>query len=148
MDEQPYLPEPHVTARDLRVALIEVGEVPMREPADERPDPPAATPERSVWDRLAECESGNWVDGGASFVKGSARWYWGRPGTEVPPWGTRIHHGGLQFHPDTWMWLAPEGFPEYAYDATREQQIAVAERVLETQGWRAWPVCSRKLGLR
>ena len=108
----------------------------------------APKPERNVWDRLAECESGNWINGGQSFEEGSARWYWAKPGTEVPPWGTRIHHGGLQFHPDTWTWLKPDGYPQYAYDATREQQIVVAERVLEAQGWRAWPVCSRKLGLR
>lgn len=103
------------------------------------------------WDRLAECESGNWVDGGASFERGSARWYWGMPGTEVPPWGTRLHHGGLQFHPDTWAWVAPMvglGHIEYAYEATREEQILVAEKVQELQGWGAWPVCSRKVGLR
>jgi len=112
------------------------------------PEPEPQRPARNVWDRLAECESGNWINGGASFEQGSARWYWAKPGTEVPPWGTRIHHGGLQFHPDTWTWLKPDGYPQYAYDATREQQIVVAERVLEAQGWRAWPVCSRKLGLR
>lgn len=102
----------------------------------------------TVWDRLAECESGNWINSGAAFEEGSARWDWAKPGTEVPPWGTTIHHGGLQFHPDTWDWLAPDGYPQHAYDATREQQIVVAERVLEAQGWQAWPVCSRKLNLR
>jgi hypothetical protein len=103
------------------------------------------------WDRLAECESGDWIDGGASFLRGSARWYWGAPGTEVPPWGTRLHHGGLQFHPDTWAWVAPMvglGHIEYAYEATREEQILVAEKVQELQGWGAWPVCSVKVGLR
>lgn len=116
--------------------------------ADEPAPEPEPEPARSVWDDLADCESGNWVDGGASFETGSARWYWGRPGTEVPPWGTTVHDGGLQFHPDTWTWLAPEGFPERAYDATREQQIVVGEAVLDAQGWAAWPVCSKKLGLR
>jgi len=104
-----------------------------------------------VWDRLAECESGNWIDGGDRFEEGSARWYWGRPGTEIPPWGTRIHHGGLQFHPDTWGWVAPMvdlGHIEFAYDATREEQIRVAEKVLELQGWDAWPTCSRMLELQ
>ena len=105
----------------------------------------------TVWDRLAECESGNWIDGGSSFEHGSARWYWGMPGTEVPPWGTLQHHGGLQFAPSTWSWVAPMvglGHIEYAYDATREEQILVGEKVQELQGWRAWPVCSRKVGLR
>lgn len=106
---------------------------------------------RSVWDDLADCESGNWIDGGSSFEENSVRWYWARPGTEVPPWGTRIHHGGLQFHPDTWNWVAPMvglGHIKYAYDATREEQILVAEKVLELQGWGAWPTCAKKLGLR
>lgn len=104
-----------------------------------------------VWDALAECESGNWIDDGTSFETGSARWDWAKPGTEVPPWGTRIHHGGLQFRPSTWSWVAPMvglGHIQYAYDATREEQIRVAEKVLELQGWNAWPVCSRKLGLQ
>jgi hypothetical protein len=34
------------------------------------------------------------------------------------------------------------------HQASRTQQIAVAERVLAAQGWKAWPACSRKLGLR
>jgi hypothetical protein len=103
---------------------------------------------RNVWDRLADCESGNWIDGGRSFEAGSARWWWAKPGTQVPPWGTTIHHGGLQFHPSTWSAYRLDGYPQYAYDATREQQIAVAERVLSAQGWGAWPTCARKLGLR
>ena len=35
-----------------------------------------------------------------------------------------------------------------AHQASREEQIVVAERVLAQQGWGAWPACSRKLGLR
>ncbi len=122
-----------------------------RKKLNPEPDPvlaPPSTIQRNVWDRLAECESGNWIDGGVKFEIGSARWYWARPGTRVPPWGTTIHHGGLQFHPNTWNDFKLDGYPQFAYDATREQQIAVAERVLDAQGWGAWPVCSRKLGLR
>lgn len=118
------------------------------EVAEAKEDTSESQRDTSVWDRLADCESGNWVDGGASFEEGSARWYWARPGTEVPPWGTTIHHGGLQFHPGTWDAFKLDGYPARAYDATREQQIAVAEIVLERQGWEAWPVCSRKIGLR
>lgn len=123
-------------------------EAPEPEPEPEPTPEPEPEPERSHWDRLADCESGNWIDRGASFETGSARWDWAKPGTEVPPWGTTIHHGGLQFHPDTWTWKAPEGFPEFAYNATREQQIEVGRRVQEAQGWGAWPVCSVKVGLR
>lgn len=106
---------------------------------------------RTVWDDLADCESGNWIDGGASFGEGSARWDWAAPGTEIPPWGTTIHHGGLQFHPDTWSWVAPmvlDNPPEYAYEATREEQIEVGKKTKKLQGWGAWPVCSEKLELR
>lgn len=59
-----------------------------------------------------------------------------------------LHHGGLQFWPATWDAFRPDGFPDHAYDATPSQQVVVAERVLDVQGWKAWPVCSRKLGLR
>lgn len=103
------------------------------------------------WRRLADCESGDWIHGGADFVAGSARWEWGAPGATVPPWGTRRHHGGLQFHPGTWTWVAgmldlTERYP-HAYDAPVEVQVRVAERVQELQGWRAWPTCGPLVGL-
>lgn len=77
----------------------------------------------SVWDRLAQCEStGNWqINTGNGF------------------------YGGLQFTMSTWRGFGGQGMPSHA---TREQQIAVAERVLAGQGWKAWPACSSKLGLR
>src|ERR1700719_1088361 len=77
----------------------------------------------SEWDRVAACESGgNW---GINTGNG--------------------YHGGLQFSQGTW---ASHGGGEYASSAnqaTRDQQIAVAERVLATQGRGAWPVCGRGL---
>lgn len=91
-----------------------------------RKAPAPAVSNGSVWDRLAECESNQrWsYNGGSGF------------------------DGGLQFHPNTWSAYKPAGYPAYAYQATRAQQIAVAEKVLASQGWGAWPACSRKLGLR
>lgn len=79
----------------------------------------------SVWDSLAACESGG-------------------------DWGSTVgqYEGGLQFHPGTWDAYKPAGYPGAAYEASRDQQIAVAERVLADQGWGAWPACSAKLGLR
>lgn len=100
------------------------------------------------WATLAECESGNWIDGGASFATGSARWNWGAPGMTIPPWGSSRFHGGLQFHPGTWSAYRSNHHPTYAYDASPSQQVEVAERVLADQTWRAWPVCSQKIGLR
>ncbi|QJY46179.1 transglycosylase family protein [Pseudonocardia broussonetiae] len=76
----------------------------------------------SDWDRLAQCESGgNW-----SINTGNG------------------YYGGLQFNPTTWRAFGGSGMP---HQASRSQQIAVAERTLAAQGWGAWPACSRKLGL-
>lgn len=87
--------------------------------------------ERNRWDTLAECEShGEWDYGPHSG------------------WGSGIYHGGLQFHPETWSAYRDAGMPSVAYEASREQQIAVAERVLAEQGWGAWPACTRELGWR
>ena len=80
----------------------------------------------SVWDALAECEAGG-------------------------DWGARTGNGffgGLQFHPGTWLAHGGGAFAPSADQATREEQIAIAERVLATQGWGAWPACSLALGLR
>ncbi len=74
-----------------------------------------------VWDKIAQCESGgNW-----SINTGNG------------------YYGGLQFSPSTWRAYGGSGS---ASGASREEQIAVAERVLAAQGWGAWPVCSRKAG--
>lgn len=76
----------------------------------------------STWDALAQCESGgNWaINTGNGFS------------------------GGLQFTPSTWAAFGGTGAPE---NATREQQIAVAENVQAGQGWGAWPSCAAQLGL-
>ena len=77
----------------------------------------------STWDKIAQCESGgNWATStGNGF------------------------HGGLQFTASTWRSFGGSGMP---HQASRTEQIAVAERVLAAQGWKAWPACSHKLGLR
>jgi len=76
-----------------------------------------------VWDRLAQCESGgNW---GINTGNG--------------------YSGGLQFSPGTWR---ANGGTGSAHNASRAEQIRVAERVRASQGWGAWPACSSKLGLR
>lgn len=86
-------------------------------PADAVPD--------SVWDRVAHCESGgNWqINTGNGY------------------------HGGLQFLPSTWRSFGGLRYAPRADLATREQQIAVAERTMRTQGAGAWPVCGRRAGL-
>lgn len=107
------------------------------EPVEPAPEPEPTEPARTVWDDLADCEAGEWTaDGG--FVEGSANW----------SATAGLFEGGLQFHPGTWDGFRDADMPAAAYDASRAQQIQVAERVLDAQGWKAWPVCSRKLGLR
>lgn len=83
---------------------------------------PSQAADTSTWDALAQCESGgNWsINTGNGFS------------------------GGLQFLPSTWAAYGGTGDPS---SASREEQIAVAERVLAGQGWGAWPACSAKLGL-
>ncbi len=79
----------------------------------------------SDWDRLAQCEAGgNWhINTGNGY------------------------HGGLQFSRGTWQAYGGGEFAPTADQATREQQIYVAEKTLAGQGWGAWPACSARLGL-
>ncbi|WP_405441437.1 transglycosylase family protein [Streptomyces avidinii] len=77
------------------------------------------------WDCVADCESGGrWsVNTGNGF------------------------YGGLQFWQPTWEEYGGLAFAERADLAGRAQQIRVAEDVLDSQGWNAWPVCSKRYGL-
>ena len=53
-------------------------------------------------------------------------------------------YGGLQFSIGTWAAYGGVGNPA---DASIAEQEAVAERVLQAQGWNAWPSTSRMCGL-
>jgi nucleoid-associated protein YgaU len=83
---------------------------------------PAEAAATRTWDRLAQCESsGNWhIDTGNGY------------------------YGGLQFSMGTWRAHGGSGNPARA---TKSRQISVAERVLSSQGWGAWPACSSRLRL-
>lgn len=96
----------------------------------------------SHWDRLADCESGDW-DANGTPIAGSARWNYGLNFSH----GDHFE-GGLNFHPATWESYRSGDMAGHAGNASRSQQIAVAEQVQADQGWGAWPVCSRKVGLR
>lgn len=77
-----------------------------------------------VWDRIAQCESGgNWQ---TSTGNG--------------------YHGGLQFSNSTWQAYGGSSYAPTADKASRSQQIAVATKVQQAQGWGAWPNCSAKAG--
>lgn len=76
----------------------------------------------STWDKLAQCESsGNW-----SINTGNG------------------YQGGLQFSQSTWKAYGGTG---QASQASKAEQIRVATKVQQSQGWGAWPACSAKLGL-
>ncbi|OIK07317.1 transglycosylase family protein [Streptomyces monashensis] len=77
----------------------------------------------SEWDAVAQCESGgNWsINTGNGF------------------------YGGLQFSASTWAAYGGSAYASTANQATKAQQIAVAEKVLASQGKGAWPVCGTGL---
>ena len=72
------------------------------------------------WDGVAQCESGgNWhIDTGNGY------------------------YGGLQFTQGTW---AANGGTGMASQASKDEQVRVAENVLNSQGQGAWPVCGKYL---
>ena len=72
------------------------------------------------WDAVAECESGgDWtIDTGNGY------------------------YGGLQFLPETWKSHGGKGDPS---EASRAEQIRIAEKVLQSQGVGAWPDCGQYL---
>jgi len=77
----------------------------------------------TVWDSLAQCESGgNWaINTGNGY------------------------YGGLQFNLGTWQSYGGTGYP---HQNSRETQIAVATRLRDANGgYGAWPACSASLGL-
>ena len=78
----------------------------------------------SQWDQVAACESGgNWaINTGNGY------------------------HGGLQFSPSTWASYGGTQYAPTANQASRAQQIAIAEKVLAGQGKGAWPSCGTGLG--
>lgn len=79
----------------------------------------------ATWDKVAECESGeDWA-----INSGNG------------------HFGGLQFRQSTWEQFGGTVYAARADLATREEQIAVAEKVLDGQGPQAWPACSERAGL-
>jgi uncharacterized protein YabE (DUF348 family) len=98
----------------------------------ERPEPPAPptpsvpTGDTSVWDSLAQCESGgNWaINTGNGY------------------------YGGLQFNLGTWQSYGGGAYAAYPHEASREQQIAIATKLRDASGgYGAWPACAASLGL-
>lgn len=75
------------------------------------------------WDIIAKCESGgNW-----SINTGNG------------------YYGGLQFNLATWKSMKGTDFAAYPHQATRAQQITVANRLYAVYGYAPWPVCGKKV---
>ncbi|MFF7643718.1 transglycosylase family protein [Streptomyces canus] len=79
----------------------------------------------TTWDRVAECESGG------SWSANDANGY----------------YGGLQMSQENWEKYGGLEYAETADLASRNQQIAVAEKLLADQGIAAWPTCGLLNGL-
>jgi len=95
---------------------------PSRVSSKPRSKPPLDLRNERLWDLIAACESGQ-------------RW----------SLNTGTFDGGLQFLPSTWRSWGGTDFAPYAWQATRAEQITVANRSGRTDPWlKPWPVCGRK----
>jgi nucleoid-associated protein YgaU len=111
---------PNNTARLTAVGAIGVGTMAASVIAPTAAN--AAT--NAQWDRVAHCESTDqWHDNTGNG-----------------------YYGGLQFSYSTWSSYDNHHYASRADLASRTQQIEVANRVLDSQGWGAWPVCSQYRG--
>ncbi|WP_028808215.1 transglycosylase family protein [Streptomyces canus] len=79
----------------------------------------------TTWDHVAECESG----GSWSANDGNG------------------YYGGLQMSQENWEKYGGLEYAKTADLASRNQQIAVAEKLLADQGIAAWPTCGLLSGL-
>ncbi len=96
---------------------------PASAPRSARSRPPNFAAGSTVWDPLAQCESGgNWaINTGNGY------------------------YGGLQFNLGTWQAYGGPGCP---HQHSRETQIAIATKVRDASGgYGAWPGCAASLGL-
>ncbi|MER5901424.1 transglycosylase family protein [Streptomyces mirabilis] len=85
----------------------------------------ASAADGTTWDRVAECESaGQWsADSGNGY------------------------YGGLQISQADWEKYGGLAYASSADEASRSQQIAIAEKLLDDQGLAAWPTCGPLSGL-
>ena len=100
---------------------------------------------------LEQSRSGDLVTksgvGGGDLITYSADWAAVAMCESTQRWHLNVglFDGGLQFLPSTWWGFGGGEYAQYAYQATRRQQIDIAERVLAVQGPNAWPNCFKAL---
>lgn len=113
---------PFPTAAAAPIVTPEATQAPVVSRAVTTSSAPAATT-GSVWDQLAQCESGgNWaINTGNGY------------------------YGGLQFSLSSWQAVGGSGLPS---NASRDEQIMRGQMLQARQGWGAWPACTAKLGIR
>ena len=114
---------------------VQLSKVVVRAPVSEvqyvgTKEPPTATAPSvgggTVWDSIAQCESG----GDWAINTGNG------------------YYGGLQFLQSTWLSFGGGAYASLPSDASREAQIAIAEKVRDAAGgYSPWPACAASLGL-
>jgi uncharacterized protein YabE (DUF348 family) len=110
------------TGREVIDSAVTVPPVTEQATVGTKPKPAApAVADGSRWDKIAQCEAGgNWaINTGNGY------------------------YGGLQFSASTWRAYGGTEYAPTANLATREQQIAIGQKVQAAQGWGAWPTCGR-----
>ncbi|MGW5639510.1 transglycosylase family protein [Streptomyces sp. NPDC003832] len=109
------------------------------DPAAAHAAPPAAAPRTPDAARLPACAADQWPWGCIAECESSGNWHINTGNG---------YYGGLQFWQPTWKEFGGLKYAPRADLATRAEQIAVAQKVLAVQGWGAWPVCSKRYGLK
>ncbi|MEU8620619.1 transglycosylase family protein, partial [Streptomyces sp. NPDC048623] len=90
------------------------------------PAVPASAASVETWERVAQCESGqDWT-----IVSSNG-----------------LYYGGLQITKPTWDAFGGRDFAAYPNQASKHDQIVVAERILRGAGPGQWPDCGPKAGL-
>ena len=117
-------PEPEPEPTYTEEVYVEPTYIEEDEYVEESPEPTPTETEEPVydpkWDEVAECESG----GDWAIVSADGRF-----------------SGGVQFSKTSWDAMGGQEFAAYPNQASKEEQIIVAERLEDVQGMGAWPVC-------
>ncbi|MBA3265289.1 MAG: transglycosylase family protein [Nocardioidaceae bacterium] len=124
--EPPPAPAPEPTPAPAPAPTPAPAPEPTPAPAPAPEPTPAPAPSSSVWDALAQCESGgNWaINTGNGY------------------------YGGLQFLQSTWLAYGGGAYAQLPSDASREAQIEIATKVRDAAGgYSPWPACAASLGL-
>jgi hypothetical protein len=87
---------------------------------------PAGAVSMKTWKRLAKCESGG-------------RWHVSTGNG---------YYGGLQISGGTWRAYGGKKYASLPHRAKVTEQVRIAKRIKNGQGWGAWPSCSRRIGAR